>query len=80
MEPTETPTPPPTETLTPTATYTPTPNYYWEGTAEPSGVPVRVVREISASDYTIALLLFAILVSLWVMWLVTRLTSQKGGR
>lgn len=70
-------TPVPTETATPTATYTPTPNYYVELTAEPSGVPVRIAREVSVADYWIILLLFAILVSLWLMYFANRM---KGGK
>lgn len=75
--PTPTPTWTPTLTLTPTNTPTPTPNIYFEMTAEPSGLPARVAREMSPSDYTQILLLFAILVSLWIFFIVHRL---KGGR
>jgi hypothetical protein len=73
---TETPTPTetlePTLTLTPTNTPTPTPNFYWEMTAEPSGLPARVAREMSPADYTQILLLVAILVSLWIFYIVGR--------
>ncbi len=77
METTETPTPVPSETPTPTATYTPTANYYVEMTAEPSGVPVRVAREVSVADYWMILLLTAILLSMWLMYGANRL---RGGR
>lgn len=78
---TETPTPTatlePTLTLTPTNTPTPTPNFYVEMTAEPSGLPARVGREMSIADYSVILLLVAILVSLWAMYIIDRL---RGGR
>jgi hypothetical protein len=78
---TETPSPTPTETptITPTATatFTPTPNYYVELTAEPSGVPVRIERSVSAGELWIIVLLFFIAVSLWAMYFAWR---SKGGR
>jgi len=70
-------TPEPTITLTPSPTPTATPNYYVEVTAEPSGVPARIGREMSIGDYWIILLLFAILLSMWLMYVANRL---KGGR
>lgn len=74
---TETPTPTPTITLTPSETPTATPNVYVEMTVEPSGEYARVGREMSIADYWIILLLVAILVSLWSMYMIERF---RGGR
>jgi hypothetical protein len=77
---TETPTPTPTETptITPTATETPTPTLeiYIEVTTE-AGLGARIAREVSVGDIWISVLLFAIFVSLWVMYLLTRLRGGK---
>lgn len=69
---TDTPTPTPTATPTPA----PTPNYYVELTT-PYGQGARIVREVTVSEFTIILLLLALLISIWVMYLSRRL---KGGR
>jgi hypothetical protein len=69
---TPTPTYTPTDTPTPTPTFTPTPNFYVEMvTAE--GNPARLVREASVADMAIILLLVALLVSIWVMYIQNRL-------
>lgn len=67
----------PTITPTPTATPTATPNYYVEVTVEPSGAPARVGREMSVADYWIILLLFAILFSMWLMYVAYRLKERR---
>ena len=77
---TETPTPTPTDTptITPTATatYTPTPNIYIEVTME-AGYPARIAREATAGDLMMSSLLFAIFISLWVMFFIWR---RKAGK
>ncbi len=73
-ETTETPTP--TLTLTPSATPTATPDYYVEVTTE-AGYPGRVSRDVSVADLWIIVLLIAVLVSMWLMFIVLRL--GKGG-
>lgn len=78
MDETETPTPTPTETPTPTATFTPTPSFYIEVTLEP-GIHARIARETSVADYGVILVLVAILISMWVMFLAYRL-GGRGGR
>jgi hypothetical protein len=75
--PTPTATPTPTLTLTPTVTPTPTPNIYWEGTAEPDGLPVRVAREMSPGEYSSVLLQWAILISIWIFFIVWRFGRGK---
>lgn len=71
----------PTETSTPTATYTPsatptaTPNYYIEVTT-PAGEPARIARQVSVADTVMLVLLFGILISLWLMYLVRRLRRE----
>lgn len=45
-------------------------------TEEATGLPARVGREMSIADYTVILLLVAILVSLWAMYIMNRL---RGG-
>jgi hypothetical protein len=76
---TDTPTPTPTETPsgTPEATSeaTPTVDYSIIVTAD-DGLPARVVREASTADIYIVLLLIAILASMWLMWIVNRLTER----
>lgn len=78
---TETPTPTstdtPTVTPTPTSTFTPTPNVYIEVTLEAGYYPARIAREATAGDLVNSTLLFAILVSLWVMFFIWR---WKGGK
>lgn len=75
-------TPTPTETLTPsatptaTSTPTPTPDYYIEVTTR-AGNDARIVRETSVADQWVILLLLAILVSMWLMYIANRL---KGGK
>lgn len=68
-------TPEPTLTLTPADTATPTPDVYVMMTT-PGGNDARMVREISSGDYLIILLLFAILVSIWVMYALNRLRGR----
>lgn len=77
LEPTAEPTA--TLTLTPTVTPTATPNYYVEMTT-PGGEPARLVREITIGDYWIILLLFAVLVSMWSMWLIGRKAKRGDSR
>lgn len=77
---TETPTPTatlePTITPTPTETATPTPDYWVEMTAEPSGAPARIGREATIVDYSVLLVLVAILVSMWAMYFADRLRRK----
>lgn len=72
---TETPaptdTPIPTATFTPSPTFTPTLNFYIEVTT-PAGEAARIERTVTIADYTQIVLLFAILISLWVMFIVQR--------
>jgi hypothetical protein len=75
--PTPTFTPEPTLTLTPSATPTATPNFYIEMTMEVEGDYARVSRDVSIADYWIILLLIAILLSMWVMYIATRLKGEK---
>ncbi len=76
MEETFTPTPTETPTLTPTATATATPQYFVEVTTE-AGEPARIMREVYPADLLIIVLLFAILVSMWLMYITIR---WRGGR
>lgn len=78
MDPTETPTETlePTITPTPTETFTPTPNVWVEMTAEPSGLSARIGREATIVDYSILLVLIAILVSIWAMYFAQRLRRK----
>lgn len=76
---TETATPTPTETLTPTPTYTPTLAYYTE-TALSDGQGARFDRTVTAGDFTIVLLLAAILFTLWGTLLYQWLRSWKAER
>lgn len=76
---TETATPTPTETLTPTPTYTPTLVYYTE-TALSEGNGARFAREVTAGDFTIVILLAAILFTLWGMMLYQWLRTWKAER
>lgn len=71
----ETETPTPTVTFTPTPTLTPTPDFYVTLTT-PDGNPARIAREMSVADMWLILLLTAILLSMWLMWLINR---AKGG-
>jgi hypothetical protein len=71
MTPTLTATPTPTITLTPTATYTPTPQFFIEVTT-PAGEAARIERAATGGDIVIILLLFALLASLWAMYLFDR--------
>lgn len=70
--------PTPTITLTPTATFTPTPDVWIEVTTE-AGAAARVGREVTVGDYMTNVLLFTILVSLWLMFVLVRLSQKKGG-
>lgn len=71
---TETPTPTLTPSVTPTATatFTPTYDYYIEATVEVTGQHVRIAREMSIADYWIIVLLVAILVSMWLMYITNK--------
>lgn len=71
MTPTPTDTPTPTPTPTPTATA----NYYLE-MLTPAGEGARVDRTLRLDEFTIILLLFAVLVSIWLMYLY-RLRQQS---
>lgn len=75
---TATPTTTPTPTVTPTetATATPTPNLYIESTMEVSGEYARIAREMSMGDYWQIMLMTALLVSIWLMYIVWRI--EKG--
>lgn len=68
-------TPEPTPEVTATMTPVPTLNYYVEMTT-PDGEPARMVREVSTGDYLVILLLFALLVSIWLMWFLDRLKGD----
>lgn len=72
----ETETPTPTITPTPTATATPTPNYYVE-MLTPAGEPARMVREVRPGEQMTNTLLFALLVSIWLQYIVKRLIGEK---
>ena len=72
---TDTPTPTATPTETPTAT--PTPNFYIEVTT-PAGEPARIERAVSGGDLVIIVLLFALLISIWGMYLSDRLGGVKN--
>jgi len=61
-------------TVTPTAT--PTPNYYVE-LVTPGGEPARLVRETRPAQLMTNILLFALLVSSWLMYIVNRLGKQN---
>jgi len=77
--PTPTPTLTPTITPTPTLTPTPTPQYFYEATTEADSLPVRFERTVTMGDYAVILLLVAVLLSMWVMFLLIRL-RPKGGK
>jgi hypothetical protein len=80
---TETPipslTPTPSETPTPTATLTPTLAYYAETTLS-EGQGARFERTVTAGDFTIVVLLAALLFTLWGMMLYQWLRSWKAER
>lgn len=70
----QTDTPVPTETHTPTPTFTPTPEPYVYATAAPAATddPVVMTRfdyTASAGDVMIAVLLIALLLSVWAFFL-----------
>lgn len=73
---TPTPTPTPTETATATATFTPTNDYYIEATVEVTGQHARIAREMSIGDYWIIMILLAILISMWLMYIVTKVERR----
>lgn len=77
MDPTATLTP--SETPTPTQTYTPTPEFY-SVTAFSEGQGARFERTVTAGDFTIVVLLAAILFTLWGYMLYTWLRHWKAGR
>lgn len=74
----DTATPTPTETATPTATPTPspTPNLYIAMTT-PAGEGAYALREVRVTEIVIILLLVALLVSIWGMYLSERLRSGQ---
>lgn len=80
---TETPlpslTPTPSETPTPTATYTPTLAFYAE-TVLSEGQGARFERTVTTGDYTIVILLAAILFTMWGHMLYTWLRHWKAER
>lgn len=80
VTPTIEPTATPTATVTPTPTFTPVPtlNYYVE-MVTPDGEPARLAREISMGEYLTILLLLAILVSMWSMFLSNKRAAAKRG-
>ena len=59
-----------------TMTPTPTLDYYVEMTT-PGGAPAHVEVGTSVADYWIILLLFAILFSIWLMYILNRLKEGK---
>jgi len=67
------------ETETPTPTITPTPtatlNYYVELTT-PGGEDARMVREAYVDELMTVALLIALIISIWLMYVVNRL---EGG-
>jgi hypothetical protein len=69
-------TPVPTETPTPTPTYTPTPNFFIE-MVTPGGEAARLERTVTVADYAVILLLLAILISLWSMYVMNLLRGDK---
>lgn len=75
----ETETPTPTLTLTPTPTYTPTLELYME-TVLSEGQGARFERTVSAGEFSISLLLFVLVVSIWGMWLFNFLREWRSGR
>jgi hypothetical protein len=75
----ETETPTPTLTLTPTPTYTPTLIYSTE-TAFDGGHGARFERTVTAGDYSVTVLLFLILISIWGMWFFNYLREWRGNR
>jgi len=77
--PTETPTPTPTETLTPSPTFTPTLDFFIEVELS-DGQGARIERTVTAGDYTIVILLFVLLVSVWGMWLLNFLREWRGAK
>jgi hypothetical protein len=80
---TETPlpslTPTPSETPTPTATFTPTLVYVVETTFS-EGQGARFERVVTAGDFTIVILLAALLFTLWGMMLYQWLRTWKAER
>lgn len=68
----------PTSTATPIPTPTPTatPDFYIL-VQTPAGADARISREASVVDLWVLLLLFAILVSMWLMYILNRLKGVK---
>jgi len=75
--PTGTPLPSSTPTITPTPTPTPTPDY-WVELITPGGEPARLVRETRPAQLMTNYLLFGLLISLWLMYIVDRLGKKKN--
>lgn len=80
---TETPVPTltltPSETPTPTPTFTPTLEMFIEVELS-DGQGARIERTVSAGEYTISVLLFVLIVSIWGMWLFNFLREWRGER
>ena len=80
---TETPipslTPVPSETPTPTPTFTPTLEFYSE-TAFSDGNGARFERTVTAGDFTVVVLLAAILFTMWGYLLYSWLRNWKAER
>lgn len=70
----ETETPTPTITPTPTAT----PDYYVTMTT-PGGEPARMVREVYPDELMTVALLVALLISIWLQYIINRLKGDKRG-